>query len=217
MMMHKDAFVTKWVVSITTQMVGMCEEAFMMPIIALFYNDAASADILKCKRASRIQLAFFTDQAQSLKRLPWYSLFSFIRGYVQLMWNRLLHKISTWRLQLNAGDVQRCLESPEFQVLMYLHKLTHRMASWRSFPSKHLPFDQLPVEFRNVKGPADPPHAEYSHLVFVQDLINAHIPKEQQNTMLAVLIAEKMDVRPLEPSQREYEPCCCIEFCFQCY
>jgi hypothetical protein len=215
MLMHKDTFVTKWVVSITTQMVGMCEEGFMIPIIALFYNNVSTADILKCKRESRMKSASFTQQAQRLKQLPWYSWFSCVGGYIRLMHNRISHKISIWRLQPSVEDVQRCLESPEFHVLTYLHKLTHRVSSWRSFSGKHLPFDQLPLEFRVVKGPTDPPHAEYSHLARVQDLINAFIPKEMQNTMLAILIAEKCSHdRQLEPLHREYVPRCCVEFGF---
>ncbi len=123
------------------------------------------------------------------------------------MWERVLFRISVWRLQPAVEDVERCLESPEFRVLTYLHKLTHRMVSWRSFSDKCLGFEKLPVEFRVVKGPTDPPHAEYSHLVRIQDLINAHIPKELQNTLLAVMIAEKFThARRLDPAHRECAP-----------
>ncbi len=209
--MHKDTYITKWVVSITTRMVGMCEEGFVIPVITMFYNDAATSDILKCKRDAQMQLASFTEQLQQLKQLRWYSVLSRVNGYAKILWERVVYKLSVWRLQPSSEDVQRCLESPEFLVLTYLHKLTHRMSFLRSFSDKVLNVEKLPVDFRIVKGPTDPPFAEYSHLVRIQDLLNAHIPKDLQNTLLAVMIAEKFtQARQLEPAHREYAPLRCI-------
>ncbi len=205
--MHKDAFITKWVVAINTRMVGMCQEGFVIPIIALFYNDAATANILKCKRDARMQAVAFAKELHAVQQLRWYCVASRIRGYMRVLWKRILSKISIWQLQPPAEDVQRCVERPEFQVLTYLHKLTQRMSSWRSFLGKRPDFEHLPAEYRITQGPTDPPHAEYSHLVRVQELIDAYIPKELQTTMLAVLVAEKCThARQLEPSHREYGP-----------
>jgi len=55
MLLHKDMFVTKWVVSIMTFMGDVCEEGFLIPIHALFYSEHASSDILKRKRELRIR------------------------------------------------------------------------------------------------------------------------------------------------------------------
>jgi hypothetical protein len=192
-------------------MVGMCEEGVVIPIVTMFYNEAATADILKCKRDAQEHSASFDKRFRTLKQLQWYSVLSRVKGFAKLLWERVVYKISVWQLQPDDEDVQRCLESPEFRVLTYLHKLTHRMASWRSFSAKRLDLKKLPSEFRIAKGPTDPPHAEYSHLVRIQDLINAYIPKDLQNTLLAVIIAEKFThARQLDPAHRECVPWRCV-------
>jgi hypothetical protein len=52
--MHKDKFVSNWVVSITTLMGDACQEGFLIPLVALFYSEHSSRDILKRKRDSRV-------------------------------------------------------------------------------------------------------------------------------------------------------------------
>jgi hypothetical protein len=204
MRLHKDVFVTKWVVSITTRMKGMCEEGFIIPIIAMFYNDAASVDILRNKKNMRIQSDSFKKQAAVIKQMHWYSLVPRVIGHIKLIWNRMKYQFSVWRQQLPAEAVDKCIEKPEFEFLEYLHKLTERMHAWRSFRNKHLPPEELPAHFRVRKGPSDPPQAEYSNLVKVQELADAFIPKEVQTTMFAVMLAEKLTcARLLAPSHRE--------------
>jgi hypothetical protein len=55
MLMHKDTFVSKWVVGITTFMGDVCEEGFLIPMHALFYSECPSLDILTRKRTLRIR------------------------------------------------------------------------------------------------------------------------------------------------------------------
>ena len=55
-----------------------------------------------------------------------------------------------------------------------------------------------------MKGPSDPPQAEYSFLCRVQELADAFIPADMQRTMFAVMLAEKLaSGRQLSPSHRE--------------
>ena len=202
--MHKDVFVTKWVVGITAQMAGMCEEKFVIPVIALFYNNAATADILKSKLNMQLKLASFTHRAQTLSQLPWYSLGTRIVQSFKLWRERLAFRLSIWRSQPPPEAIDECLESSEFKFLQYLHKLTLRIQAWRTFDKKHLPAEQLPTEFRTVKGASDPPQAEYSFLCRVQELADAFIPADMQRTMFAVMLAEKLaSGRQLSPSHRE--------------
>jgi hypothetical protein len=77
------------------------------------------------------------------------------------------------------------------------------MSTWRSFPKKHLSWNDLPAEFRDMKGLADPPHAEYSHLVEMQEMVDAYISPEMQRTLCIVMLAEKLAIaRQLEPPHR---------------
>ncbi len=77
------------------------------------------------------------------------------------------------------------------------------MSAWRSFPQKHLPVHELPAEFREVKGPLDPPRVEYSRLVDIQDMLDAFISKDMQRSLLVTMLAERMYlVREADPSHR---------------
>lgn len=194
MLMHKDAFVTKWVVGITTRMVGMCEEGFVIPVIALFYNDAASAAILKSKLEMQLKLASFAQRAQKITQVPWYSLGTRVSLSYKLWRERIVLRFALWQAQPPAEAIDQCLESAEFKFLEYLHKLTQRMEAWRLFADKHLPVNELPTEFRTVKGPSDPPQAEYSTLCRIQEMADSLIPAQMQRTMFALMLAEKLAV-----------------------
>ena len=68
------------------------------------------------------------------------------------------------------------------------------MSIWRSFLKKHLPWSDVPAEFCEVKGPADPPHAEYSHLVELQELVDSYLSVESQRTLCMMMLAERLAV-----------------------
>lgn len=81
--------------------------------------------------------------------------------------------------------------------------MTQRMTAWRSFPKKESPWEELPSEFREVKGSSDPPLAEYSYLVEIQDLVDAYISPEMQRTMCVMMVAKKLGLaRKMELQHR---------------
>jgi hypothetical protein len=205
MLMHKDKFVTKWVAEIKARMTGMCEDGFVIPMIALFYNDAATADIMECKRKMRLELAAIEQRHGMLARLPCYSIFERLSGCFASWRDRMAVRIWVWRHQPDEEAVNKCLGSPEFEFLKYLHKLTERMAAWRAFPDKHLPPEQLPKEFVDVKGTSDAPQAAYERLHLIQEAADAFIPAEMQRTMFAVMLL-RTTIQPelLPPAEREY-------------
>jgi hypothetical protein len=204
MLIHKDKFVTKWVTGIKSRMAGMCEDGFVVPLVALFYNDAATADILESKRRTRLQLAAIEQRSQALARVPWYSVIERVRTHLTSWRERMVVRIGLWRHELAEGSMNSCLSSPEFEFLKYLHKLTERMAAWRAFPDKHLPTDQLPKEFVDVKGQLDAPQAVYERLDCIQEAIDAFIPAEMQRTMCALMLSTMMSQpEQLHPSHKE--------------
>ena len=200
MLMYKDKFVNKWVTGIKSQMSGMCEENFVVPVIALFYNDAATSVILNSKRKMRIELAAIEQRHQTAKRVPWHFVGERLRAWVTRWRERMAVRIGVWRQQLPEEAVSKCLSSPEFEFLKYLHNLTERMAAWRAFPDKHLPSDQLPKEFVDVKGLLDAPLSEYETLCRIQETADAFIPAEMQRTMFAVMLSEMIS----KPEQRAH-------------
>jgi hypothetical protein len=192
MLLHKDKFVTKWVVGIKSRMAGMCEDGFVVPMIALFYNDAATADVLESKRRTRLELAAIEQQSQALARVPWYSVLKRLNVSVSSWRKRIAVRIKVWRHQPAEDAMDRCLASPEFDFLKYLYKLTERIAAWRAFTEKHLPAEQLPKEYVDVKGPLDAPLSAYERLCRIQETADAFIPAEMQRTMFAVMLSEMM-------------------------
>ncbi len=193
--MHKDKFVTKWVAGINARMADMCEDSFIIPMIALFYNDAASVGILESKRKMQRDLGAITQRSQNLARVPWYSFGERLRAHVTLWQDRMAVRIGVWRHQLSDDAINRCIGSPEFEFLKYLHKLTERIATWHAFPDKFLPSDKLPKEFLDVKGPLDAPQAVYHHLYRIEEAVDALVPIELQRTMCAVMLSKFMTQR----------------------
>jgi hypothetical protein len=203
MLMHKDKFVTKWVTGIKSRMAGMCEDGFVVPLIVLFYNDAATGDILECKRRTRLDLAAI-ERKLALAHVPWYSVVERARAVLTSWQERMAVWIRVWRHQPSVDAIDRCISSPEFEFLKYLHNLTEHMAAWRAFPDKHLPPEQLPREFVDVKGLTDAPQAAYKRLCRIQDTMDAFIPAEMQRTMCAVMLSRIMkQPEQLHPSHRE--------------
>lgn len=204
MLLHKSGFVTKWIVGIKTRMFSMCEEGFVMNLIALFYNDAATEDILESKRKLRLELAAIEHQSHLLVLIPWYSVFRRLCGHLKLLKERISVQVTLWLSSPSEEALNNCLRSPEFEFMKYLHRLSERMATWRAFSGKHLPAEQLPSEFVEVKGALDAPHAEYEHLCRIQEMADAFIPADMQRTMFAMMLSERMgQAQPLKPSHRE--------------
>jgi hypothetical protein len=201
MLMHKDEFVTKWMTGIKSRMAGMCEDGFVVPLIVLFYNDAATGDILECKRRTRLELAAIE---RKMALVPWYSVVERARAVLTSWRERMAVRIRVWRHQPAVEAIDHCISSPEFEFLKYLHNLTEHMAAWRAFPDKHLPPEQLPREFVDIKGLTDAPQAAYKRLCRIQDTMDAFIPAEMQRTMCAVMLSRIMkQPEQLHPSHGE--------------
>jgi hypothetical protein len=204
MLMHQDKFVTKWVSGIKMQMAGICEDGFVIPMIALFYNDAATIDILESKRTMRLEIAAIETRSKLLAQVPWYHIGAQISGRLASWREHMALRIRVWRRQPPKEAVDHCLCSAEFEFLKYLHKLTERMAAWRAFPDKHLPSDQLPKEFVDIKGQLDAPQAVYERLDCIQEAVDAFIPAEMQRTMCTLMLSTMMrQPEQLHPSHKE--------------
>jgi hypothetical protein len=77
------------------------------------------------------------------------------------------------------------------------------MSAWRSIEDKEKSLENLPAAFREVKGLADPPFAEYSELADVEEMVDTHFSMDMQRTLFAQLLAENLSVdRQLEPHHR---------------
>ncbi len=106
MLIYKDAHVTKWSICIMASMGNLCKEGFLIPVYVMFFCETSSYDILNRKRDLRIRygedalaqrfsnnsfcfsLASIEKRAESLKRIPWYRLFTRIFRWFTLLKDR---------------------------------------------------------------------------------------------------------------------------------
>jgi hypothetical protein len=175
-----------------------------MTIIALFYNESATVDILESKRRLRVELAAIENQSLMLALVSWGSVGAWLSGHLKVLRDRIAVRIRAWRSKPSEESLNQCLNSPEFEFMKHLHILTQRMAAWRAFPDKQLPKDQLPAEFVEVKGALDAPHSEYEHLCCIQEMADAFIPADMQRTLFAMMLSEHMDkARSFKSSRRQ--------------
>ena len=187
MRMHKDRFVTKWVVAVLTSLGDACRETYTLPLIVMFINKEASTDILTRKRALQATMDSIERRYLGARYLGSYVFAGFMRWV-----STVRVRMQIMRTDPTSKQINSCIEKPEFKALQYLHKLSQRILSWKRWPKKNMPFDELPNEFRDIKGDSDPPHAEYSHLFEVTQTLNAMASPEIRETMLAWFVAQRM-------------------------
>jgi hypothetical protein len=201
MRMHTNPFMTKWILSVFAKMGDSCQESSMLPLILLFVNEHSSVDILDRKRKKQAALDGIEKRYRNSRHL------------LSCVFAALARRISIIRLRFQTmydepskDVVHKCLECAEFKALYYLNKLSQRIKVWKRWPRKHLPFFELPQEFREVKGPSDPPHAAYSHLHDIMHVVQSVASPEIRETMLALFISQRMgSSQQLSPKHRECE------------
>jgi hypothetical protein len=92
--------------------------------------------------------------------------------------------------------VDKCMKAPEIQVLLYLHKLSERVERWEQVSSDYFDVNpaELPKEFREVKGDADPPHAEYTYQANVIQMLEDALPAKVHRVLTGVMFSYFMCV-----------------------
>lgn len=203
MLMYKSQFISSWIASIMKHMGTLCEENVVIAIATMFYNGISTEDVIKRKREVKIKRESILKHFEKLKQLPWSKVCSWLVQSCSLRWSWVKSEFSHSRYLPDEDAVEGCLKQPEFEFLKYLHKLTERMATWRSFPRKDRDFEDLPHEFRRVLGALDPPHAEYSHLFELQQFADHYMTQKMQRTLFVVMLSEKLNIaRQVEPTHR---------------
>lgn len=201
MLINKDLIVATWMSAIQQCLGDACQSGFLMPIITLFYNKVSSADILARKHMRAQELAALHKQAQSLRSLPWYSFYSWFRGYFRIFLEKTKMKISDARFWIPQNMLDECVERPEFRMLTYLHTLGQRMCMWQKWADKNLPSDELPEYFHDVKGPSDPPLKDYSYYADVINATEQLMTPQMMRALTAIMLAELMNSK----RSREHE------------
>ena len=103
--------------------------------------------------------------------------------------------------------LDQCMKEPELEALAYLQKLGERVATWERVSWKYLDVDKkyLPAEFREVKGDADPPHAEYAYQANVIHMLEDALPPSVHRVLTSLMFSHLMMMArtDLTPAERQ--------------
>ena len=103
--------------------------------------------------------------------------------------------------------LDQCMKEPELAALAYLQKLSERVATWERVSWKYWDVDKkhLPAEFREVKGDADPPHAEYAYQANVIHMLEDALPPSVHRVLTSLMFSHLMMMArtDLTPAERQ--------------
>ena len=202
LLMYNISFAKSWILDINTRLGAAGTEGAYIPLVATLYNKVASADILTLKRKMRTDLMEHEQRAHGrfgcISRI-WVSLSSWLHQ------KRLSFK---GRLYKPSPDLlDQCMKEPELEALAYLQKLGERVATWERVSWKYWDVDKkyLPAEFREVKGDADPPHAEYAYQANVIHMLEDALPPSVHRVLTSLMFSHLMMMArtDLTPAERQ--------------
>jgi hypothetical protein len=202
LLMYNISFAKSWILDINTRLGAAGTEGAYIPLVATLYNKVASADILTLKRKMRTDLMEHEQRA--------HGRFGCI--------SRICVSLSSWlhqkrlsfkgRLYKPSPDLlDQCMKEPELEALAYLQKLGERVATWERVSWKYWDVDKryLPAEFREVKGDADPPHAEYAYQANVIHMLEDALPPSVHRVLTSLMFSHLMMMArtDLTPAERQ--------------
>jgi hypothetical protein len=180
LIMYKINFTKSWILEINSNIGAAATEGFYIPLVATLVNKVASAEIFNMKRKMRIDLSDYALK-HNLGRLG--------KWIFQL---RLLYRAQDY--QPSPDLFEKCMKEPELETLVYLHKLSERVSTWETVSWRFwgVPKEELPAEFREVKGEMDPPHVEYEHQANVIHMLEDALPPSVRRVLMGLLFSNLM-------------------------
>jgi len=204
---HKILFLKSWISEINARLGAAGTEGNYISIVAAFFNKKASAEIFELKRNMRMDLKDFKERL--LRRS---SLLSVIVVPVRVWMFQIKLAFRAHKYQPSPEDVDECMKSPEFETLVYLHKLSERVVRWEHASEKYWDVKphELPKEYREVKGDSDPPFSEYTFQTNVIQMLNDALPAGVHRVLESLMFSYFMNSARgnMTPDERLYaSPC----------
>jgi hypothetical protein len=180
LIMYKISFTNSWILDINSNIGAGATEGFYIPLVLTLVNKVASAEIFKMKLKMRTDLLNYAVKHPLGRLGKWFF-------HLQL-WYRAQQYLPS------RDHLEKCMKEPELETLVYLHKLSERVSTWESVSWKFwgVPKDDLPAEFREVKGEMDPPHAEYEHQANVIHMLEDALPPSARRVLMGLLFSNLM-------------------------
>jgi hypothetical protein len=199
-LMHRILFLKSWILDLSVRLGAAGTEGVYLSLVAAVFNKVAAADIYNSKQNMRLELENFKlTLTQTRSRIV--SFFASIR----LWFFKQRLSFTARQYKPSPEVVDECIKAPEIQVLFYLHKLSERVERWEQVSSDYFDVNpaELPKEFREVKGDADPPHAEYAYQTNVIHMLEDALPARVHRVLAALMFsyftcATRPDASPSE-------------------
>ena len=188
-LMHKILFVKSWILEISVRLGAAGTEGAYISLVAAAFNKDAASEIFELKRKMRLELMDF--------KLKWAAS----RGWIVSVYAAVrvwFHKLRLARAARQYSPspelVDKCMKTPALEALVYLHKLGERVERWEEVSSEYMDVDpkDLPREFSEVKGDADPPQAEYAYQTNVIQMLEEALPASVHRVLTALLFSYLM-------------------------
>jgi hypothetical protein len=191
LLMHRILFLKSWILNLSARLGPAGSEGAYLSLVTAAFNKHSSAEIHEFKRKMRIELEEF-----QLKLAESRGKFGSVLVAIRLWFFRMRLAYRARQYKPPPELVEQCLKAPELETLVYLHKLSERVERWEQVSLDFLDVDPqvLPNEFREVKGDADPPHAEYAYQANVIQMLEDALPARVHRVLTGVMFSYFMCV-----------------------
>jgi hypothetical protein len=201
-LMYRIVYARSWILDISSRLGAACTEGAYIPLVATLFNKFASCEIFNLKRKMRIQT---TDHSECERNQISISAKCCRFFCANLRAIKFSFQARSYRPPPDVLD--KCMKEPELEALIYLQKLSERVASWERVSWKYWGVHKkhLPAEFCEVKGDADPPHAEYAYQANVIHMLEDALPPKVHRVLTSLMFSHLMMMArtDLTPSERE--------------
>jgi hypothetical protein len=201
-LVHRIIFLKSWILDLSVRLGAAGTEGAYLSLVAAAFNQDASAEIQEFKRKMRLDLENFKNKvSESGGRIM--SIVAAI--HVWFFKLRLAYRARQYKPSPELVD--KCMKAPELDTLVYLHKLSERVERWEKVSSDYWDASpkELPKEFCEVKGDADPPHAEYAYQTNVIHMLEEALPARVHRVLTGLMFSYFMCLARSDqtPAERE--------------
>ncbi len=202
LLMHRILFLKSWILDLSARLGAAATEGVYLSLVAAAFNKEASAEIYEFKRKMRIELENFKRKMSKS-----HGQISPILAVVHSWFFTLQLAFRARQYKPLPALVDKCVKAPELDTLVYLHKLSERVERWEQVSSDYWDVNpkELPKEFCEVNGDADPPHAEYAYQTNVIHMLEDALPARVHRILTGLMFSYFMCVARTEqtPAERE--------------
>jgi hypothetical protein len=188
---HRILFLKSWILVLSARLGAAGTEGAYLSLVAAAFNKDASADVYKLKRKLRLDLENFKNEV--FESGGW--IMSIVAA-IRLRFFKLRLAYRAREYKPSPDLVEQCMKAPELETLVYLHKLSERVKRWEDVSSDYwdVNLKELPKEFREVRGDADPPHAEYAYQANVVHMLEDALPAKVHRALTGLMFSYFMCV-----------------------